>query len=240
MKSLLDKVYSKSFFLQYDIWRIEQHPFVVADEVIYATIGDAYTSTKLRVGGRNIKSTIQDSSTGIEPDVQGSLFIAADLLSPSIFDESLLVLINVRIWAAEHIETELRRIHQDSHSVCKLHKRCKWGVNVVLTTDALRELFEEALSSDQFQATSNDDGAEIHFTLSVSEERFNKFVFVSQFVMQMASFDLVLLKDADIQLTGFPWHTFIARKGNAVVAAPLRQSFGKSSVMSSYTSERTW
>ena len=50
MKSLLDKVYSKSFILRHDTWRIEQHPFVVADEVIYATIGDAYTSTKLRVG----------------------------------------------------------------------------------------------------------------------------------------------------------------------------------------------
>eukprot|EP00986_Skeletonema_menzelii_P014690 scaffold10025_cov185-Skeletonema_menzelii.AAC.1 len=32
MKSLLDKVYSKSFILQHDTWRIEQHPFVVADE----------------------------------------------------------------------------------------------------------------------------------------------------------------------------------------------------------------
>ena len=247
MKSLLDKVYSKSFILRHDTWRIEQHPFVVSDEVIYATIGDAYTSTKLRVGGRSVKSTIQDTKEKTSTSIAGSMPTTVDLLSPSISDESLLVLMNVRIWTAEHIQTELRRIQQDSHSVCKLHKRCKWGVNVVLTTHALRESFEEALSSNEFQASnddganefqaSNDDGAEIHFNLSVSEQRFNKFVFISQFVMEMANFDLVLLKDADMGLTGFPWRTFIARKGNAVVSAPLRQSFGSSTIMSSYSVE---
>lgn len=237
MKSLLDKLYSRSFFLRHDTWRIEQHPFVVADEVIYATIGDAYTSTKLRVGARKMKSTVQDLArdSGAMTTIDGSLSISLDLLSPSILDESLLVLMSVRIWAAEYIETELRRIQQDSNSVCKLYKRCKWGVNVVLTTDALRESFDEALFSDKFQQASKDGaGAEFHFEVSVSEQRFNKYVFVSQFVMEMANFDLVLLKDADMGLTGFPWRTFIARKGSAVVSAPLRQSFGSSSVLQSY------
>ncbi len=239
MKSLLDKVYSKSFFLRLDRWRIDQHPFVVADEVIYSTIGDAYTSTKLRVGGRKMKSTVQDEAAAMETTVDGSLPTTlpstVDLLSPSILDESLLVLMNVRIWTAEHIQTELRRIQQDSHSVCKLHKRCRWAVNVVLTTNELRESFEESLSLYEFQASNEDGaGAEFHFKLSVSEQRFNKFVFISQFVMEMANFDLVLLKDADMGLTGFPWRTFIAKKGNAVVSAPLRQSFGSSAVMGSY------
>ena len=234
MKSLLDKLYSKSLFLRKDVWRIDQHPFVVADEVIFATIGDAYTSTKLRVGGEEMKTTIQDSSVK-RSSIAGSMPITADLLSPSISDESLLVLMNVRIRAKEHIETELRRIQQDSDSVCKLYKRCKWAVNVVLVTEALMESFEEASSTKKFQASNS--GTEFDFKISVSTQRFNKFAFVSTLVRDMSNFDLVLLKDADMALTGFPWRTFVSRRENAVVSAPLRQSFGKSSVMSSYTSE---
>ena len=236
MKSLLDKLYSKSLFLRKDVWRIDQHPFVVADEVIFATIGDAYTSTKLRVGGKEMKTTIQDSSVKSSSfSIAGSMPITVDLLSPSISDESLLVLMNVRIRAKEYIDTELRRIQQDSDSVCKLYKRCKWAVNVVLVTEALKESFEEASSTNKFQASNS--GTEFDFKISVSTQRFNKFTFVSTFVRDMANFDLVLLKDADMALTGFPWRTFVSRRENAVVSAPLRQSFGKSSVMSSYTSE---
>ena len=237
MKSLLDKLYSKSLFLRKDVWRIDQHPFVVSDEVIYATIGDAYTSTKLRVGGTKMKTTVQDSTFKSEEEtsIAGSMPITVDLLSPSVSGESLLVLMSVRIRATEYIETELRMIQQDSDSVCKLYKRCKWTVNVVLATEALKESFKEALSHVKFQASN--DGVEVDFKISVSTQRFNKFAFVSKFVRDMANFDLVLLKDVDMALTGFPWRTFISRRGNAVVSAPLRQTFTKSSVMSSYTSE---
>ena len=48
MRTLLDEAYSISEKGD-AVWRLDGYPFVVADEVIYASIGDAYTSTGLWV-----------------------------------------------------------------------------------------------------------------------------------------------------------------------------------------------
>ena len=40
-------------------WRIDEPAMVVADEIMYATVGSAYTSTGLPVGAWNFTLTVQ-------------------------------------------------------------------------------------------------------------------------------------------------------------------------------------
>jgi GR25 family glycosyltransferase involved in LPS biosynthesis len=61
MQTIMDKFHSKSPTGQ-DIWRIDEAPMVVADEVIYFMTGEAYTSTGLWVDSQNFGSTIQSNN----------------------------------------------------------------------------------------------------------------------------------------------------------------------------------
>lgn len=224
MRTLLQKVHSKAS------WHIDYYPFLVSDEVIYATIGNAYTSTSLLVDRSIAKSTIQAPMTDIDAkistnsEVKHTINQVAAKLESSSIQQSLLVLISLRIKTEEEIARELEWLLQDHDSVCRLHKTCKWIVDVVAVDSALVETFLDA-SAALFR-----DELGIDIKASVSTQRFNKFLFVSRFITPMKDFDLVLLKDADMRLSGFPWQTFIEKKENAVVSGPIRQSFRESMV----------
>ena len=223
MRTLLQKVHSKAS------WHIDHFPFVVSDEVIFATIGNAYTSTGLLVDRSNVKSTIQAPMSDIDAKIKISgdkhtISQAAGKLESGPIQKSLLVLMNLRIATKDDITRELEWLLQDRDSVCRLHKMCKWVVNVVAVDSTLLETFLGA------SAALLNEELDMDINASVSSQRFNKFQFISQFVERMKNFDLVLLKDSDVRLSGFPWRTFIERRRNAVISGPLRQSFRESMV----------
>jgi hypothetical protein len=198
--------------------QLEDFPMVLADEVIYTTISDgAYTSTKLWVDTLDIitrKSLPSDSSIdGSDRRVQ-----------QPVFHESLLVLTNVKVDSTEGMMDDLIRIRQDVQ-VCKMHQRCEWEINVVFNNSTLQSAFQEA---------SSDLPSNVHFSLQISSERFNKFAFLRQHVQKMGDYDLVLFKDNDQRIQGFPWRTFVVKRGKVVMSAPLRQSFGEAMTWNRY------
>jgi len=77
---------------------------------------------------------------------------------------------------------------------------------------------------DIFRQSSSDLPPNVHFHLKTSADPFNKFSFVRNVVDRMLDYDLVLFKDNDLRINGFPWRSFVERKENAVVSGPLRQS----------------
>eukprot|EP01083_Nonionella_stella_P192837 712600_1 len=139
-------------------------------------------------------------------------------MRPFEFEESLLILQNVRIGKEASIAKEIHWMLEDNDGACRFHQRCEWEVNLIATDDSLMTAFMDAASV----LPSN-----VHFNAKVSSKAFNKFSYLQNILDKMAEYDLVLLKDNDQRISGFPWRTFIEKKGNAVVAGPLRQTAGE-------------
>jgi len=210
-------------------WQIPSSlpPMVVADEVIYSIVGDAYTSTGLWVDSfEGHGSTVQskESNADVNEGIMHSYSVPGDLVDHVTmkkehdkfwFEESLLVMMNVRVSDEGGMERDIRWIRQDFHAACRFHRICNWEINVVIANPALTE---------SFRVSSSDLPPNIHFHTTVSAEPFNKFSYVRTIVDRMDDYDLVLLKDNDLRISGFPWRTFVERKENAVVSGPLRQS----------------
>ena len=241
MQTLMDR--SHSLKAGRDVWSIQgQHPMVVADEVIYASLmSDAYTSTGLWVDAFQFESTVQsESSEYISSVVSSSSYSAAGDMTkqvamksePQMFKESLLVLMSVRIASEEDIERQLQWILQDNYAVCKFHPVCQWEVNLVVTTSDLNKLFQEVSSS---RLPSN-----VHIHAKVNPNKFNKFLFIRDFVNKFQFFDLLLFKDNDQRISGFPWHTFVQRRENATIAGPLRATTGENMVASLGKTKSQW
>jgi hypothetical protein len=224
LQTIMDKFYSKSPTGQ-DIWRIDEVPMVVADEVIYYMAGDAYTSTGLWVDSLSFGSTIQsvnahsnltsligeaNSAAGIHHNHY--MLSKRDDLRP----ESLLVLMSVVARDLESLMKELLWIRQDNHVLIHHHSTCVWEINLALSDSALMEAFE--------QATVSNMPPNIHFHAHVTNKPFNKFTYIRNFVEEMSDYDLILFKDNDQRVSGFPWRTFLEQKGEAVVSGPLRQN----------------
>jgi len=225
MTALMDKAHEYSLEGE-SIWRIQQAPMVVADEVIFSLIGNAYTSSGLWIDGGDFNSTVQtkDSSAEAHEDIIRFYHHLGDLKQQiamkkshmnRIFHESLIVLMNVRVSNAEGMLTDIEWIRQDSNDVCQFHPTCDWEINVVLANSSLTEIF---------QRLTSDFSSNVHFHLRDSLEPFNKFSFVRDFVDRMVNYDFVLLKDNDMRISGFPWRTFTQQKQNAIVSGPLRQT----------------
>jgi len=121
---------------------------------------------------------------------------------------------NVHISIEDQIEREIEVITQDIHAVCKFHRVCEW--EIVVAADAyLTTLFEEAASGLP---------SYVHLHTKVYSKAFNKFLFVGDVLGKLAQFDLILFKDNDQRLNGFPWRTFVEQTNNAVLSAPLRST----------------
>jgi len=224
METLIDKVFSTSLNGE-GVWSIVDSPLVVSDEAIYAVVGDVYTSTGLCVDSLNFKSTVQsetEMSATIHLNISSivnnwtgnKIYEVAE--QPEFSEDSLLVLMSVRISTDGDIVHEVRRIQQDCHAVCQFHRKCDWKINAVV---AHRELMANFQQMALFELPSN-----IHVVFTISSKLFNKFVFLQESIDDILNYDLLLLKDSDQRISGFPWKTFIKKKGNATVSGPLRQN----------------
>eukprot|EP00580_Thalassiosira_gravida_P002521 CAMPEP_0201602878 /NCGR_PEP_ID=MMETSP0492-20130828/3483_1 /ASSEMBLY_ACC=CAM_ASM_000837 /TAXON_ID=420259 /ORGANISM="Thalassiosira gravida, Strain GMp14c1" /LENGTH=427 /DNA_ID=CAMNT_0048066515 /DNA_START=327 /DNA_END=1607 /DNA_ORIENTATION=+ len=116
-------------------WQIPSSlpPMVVADEVIYSIVGDAYTSTGLWVDSfEGHGSTVQskESNADVNEGIMHSYSVPGDLVDHVTmkkehdkfwFEESLLVMMNVRVSDEGGMERDIRWIRQDFHAACRFH-----------------------------------------------------------------------------------------------------------------------
>lgn len=209
-------------------WRT-QVPVGDPGEVVCRAVGDAYTSTGLRVDSvtsvgstsRSEESNAGDGRITRSNNPASIMSNAREQIAKKIsqdkfvFEDSLLVLTNVWIAGRMDVERVIRRIRQDYQAACQYHDKCYWEIDAAVADATLMEIFEQSTS---------DLPPSIHIRTRVTSDPNNEFSFVRDAVERMADCDLVLLKEFDLRLVGFPWRTFVERKENAVVSGPLRQS----------------
>ena len=223
METLLGKVHLTNF-TGGSMWRVQEFPSVVSDETIYTFIGDTYYSTGLWIDTSDLDSTLQkhqtkgrwkDPYSDLEGKEREQIAMKRQAPSAHLFGRSLLVVMNVCISNESQIEREIEVITQDIHVVCKFHRVCEWEINVVAVEASLTTLFEEAASGLP---------SYVHLHTKVHSEAFNKFTFVGDVLGKLANYDLMLFKDNDQRIIGFPWRTFVEHTDNAVISAPLRST----------------
>jgi GR25 family glycosyltransferase involved in LPS biosynthesis len=197
-----------------------KHIFL-ADEIMFSIpYQHAYTSTFPWI----ISDEIQESINKETPF--GAHFKESPPLLPLPDDpsrllttrnETLLVFMNIRFATSKRMGLEMDRAISDMESVCKVHRVCEWIIHGVFTHDYLYKRFAEKYESTLPSTI-------IHFEKTLGTARFNKFGLLKEHLSKMSQYDLVLVKDNDQRLTGFPWASFLEQKGNSLVAGPLRQA----------------
>mmetsp|Transcript_2105 Transcript_2105/g.4759 ORF Transcript_2105/g.4759 Transcript_2105/m.4759 type:complete len:439 (+) Transcript_2105:900-2216(+) len=144
--------------------------------------------------------------------------------------ECILVLSNCLIKTEEQLNDDIATLESDMRALSQWNPCSKWKVNFVVRTN-LKLAFAEKL-----RGLMKRGDLEPFVRYTGSSARFNKFVFIKPLVQQMGDYDYVLLKDADQRIAGFPWNTFMEKKGESVISGPLRQVVGES--VMNWT--RTW
>ena len=175
------------------IWSLQDEPLpmVVADEVVYAMATDTYTATALWIDANSFESTVQMKSDKVSSwssyssagDMSVQLAMKKEV---QVFDESLLVIMTVRISKEDDIQKQIRWILQDIDAVCKYHPICEWKVNILAINTHLLELYQEASTG---MMPSN-----IQYYSTVRSDYYNKFAFVRDVMDTFESFDLLLFK----------------------------------------------
>ena len=190
----------------------------LADELLFSVPDQrAYTSTYPWVVSDEIRGSL-DRSTPL-----GSAF-AKDppnlplptMSKPFTRNETLLVFMNIRCTTSKRMGLEMDRALLDFEAVCGVHPKCDWIIHLVFTKEYLLKGFNEVYLPT---LPSN-----FQFKITVGDKRFNKFGLLKDHLKTMSQYDLVLVKDNDQRLAGFPWYSFLKEKGNALVSGPLRQA----------------
>ena len=226
METLMEKVHSTNSNGS-SVWRVQEFPSVVADETVYSFIGDTYYSTGLWVDTSQLDSTIQTKENRpqgrwqnpylfLEGKERDQIKMKKEVTPAHFMDRSLLVVMTIGITSENQIDREIEVISQDTHALCKFHRICEWEVNVIATEASLATLFGEASSVLP---------PYVHIHTKVESKAFNKFLFAREILSTLRSkFDLVLFKDNDQRINGFPWRTFVENSEKTVLSAPLRST----------------
>ncbi len=193
----------------------------LADELLFSVHNQiAYTSTFPWIVSDDIRESIDWKTPFGAPFASSPPNLSLpDLSYVPTRNESLLVFMNIRFATSKQMKLEMERTLTDLEVVCAIHRhsKCHWIIQGVFTQDYLLERFRETCEE---QLPSN----VIEFNVTVGSARFNKFGLLAHHLSKMSQYDLVLLKDNDQRLAGFPWASFLKQKGNALVAGPLRQA----------------
>lgn len=226
-------------------WNLTSDIKVVADELIYDVDG-AYTMTKPLIDSSGMPSTIQtkkERELAPSSSLLGSS--AVNNIAPSqqnstlqnLSKTTLLILMSSRIETLDQIEREVAVIRQDNAAVCQYHIKCVWYIHAVLARDDLVSAFHISRS----ELPPN-----IYFDVQVTDAPFNKFAYLhpastnNNLQQTMDTFDLVLFKDNDQRIAGFPWLTFCHKKGRAILAGPLRQTTEEAFLYHHRLPKRQW
>jgi len=211
------------------MWRVEEFPSVVADEAIYTLTGDTYYSTGLWVDTAALESTIQKKGNEVlkgiwdhpysflEGKERDQINKKKEVTPDHFMGRSLLVIMSIGLTSESQIEKEIEVITQDTHALCKFHRVCEWEVNVIANEASLVTLFGEASSVLP---------PYVHIHTKVKQSNaVSNFLFAREILSTLpAKFDLVLFKDNDQRINGFPWRTFVEQSEMSVLSAPLRST----------------
>lgn len=193
----------------------------LADELLFSVPQQiAYTSTYPWVPSDDIqKSVVTSKSLGATIDLFPPSLPLPSMTPPPQRTETLLVFMNIRFSTTQRMAREINRALLDLEAVCRFHNetKCDWIIHGVFTKDFLFQRFQ---TEYQHQLPPN----VITFQTTIGDARFNKFAIVADHLEIMKNYDLVLVKDNDQRLAGFPWYSFLEKKGSALVAGPLRQA----------------
>jgi GR25 family glycosyltransferase involved in LPS biosynthesis len=181
-----------------------------ADEMIFYLAQPSYTTTYpwITVSDARMNSTMS-TILHATPDLPPLPPIQVSRRS-----ERLLILTNLRMATADSVAAEMQRLLVDVEAISMWHSNCTWVANIVLTERVLKPLFDSMASTLP----------SVDFRIQIRNGNFNKFKFMLPLLGEMPSYDYILMKDSDIRLAGFPWNTFMEKKGDALVVGPLCQS----------------
>lgn len=205
---------------------------LLADELLFSVPEQvAYTSTFPWILTETIRKSIDGQSTLGQLLTSGGTGAGKDgagsrpLLPPTVKsilpqrNESLLVFMNIRISTSQRMTKEVNRALFDVDILCQMHNytKCHWIIHGAFTKEFLYERFQKYYNGTFPQNI-------IHFKTTIGNSRFNKFGILADHLDIMKDYDLVLIKDNDQRIAGFPWSSFLDKKGTAVIAGPLRQA----------------
>jgi len=202
---------------------------VVADELLYALAGRTYTATRTLGIQHKYGVTSLVRSNNPEADAKNKVMAVLQTSDTSMAQitprrECILVLTNCLIKTEERLNDDIAMIASDMRALAQWNPCSKWKVNFVVRPN-LKMPFAKKL-----QELMEQGNLEPFVRYTSSHAPFNKYAFMKPLVPQMQNYDYVLLKDVDQRIAGFPWNTFMEKKGDSVVSGPLRQVVGESLV----------
>jgi len=220
---------------------------ILADELIYYhTV--SYTATYPLFKIQPHKSLVQTSSNKVGDDkVNAHVNFVSELfdrqqsreLPYKIFEGSggsianinkkkrqCLVITYSLVKNGAEASSTLRQLKENINSFDRVHFGAEnsndWHITLAVTNPALAD----NVNSMKKLLFASDDYKNVVFKIVRTDGRFNKFAFVKDSLDAMNSYHYVMMKDADMNLDGYPWHKFWSQVSSegSVVTGTVRQS----------------
>ncbi|QDZ22093.1 hypothetical protein HOP50_06g46330 [Chloropicon primus] len=200
---------------------------VIADELLYALGGKAYTATRT-LGIQHdyaVASVVQSKNPGTTANSKKMALLQVSNVSMARITprkECILVLTNLLMETEEQLNDNIATLGSDMRALSQWNPCSKWKVNFVVRTNL------ETAFAEKLRGLMERGDLEPMVRYTSSSARFNKYAFMKPLVRQMGEYDYVLMKDADQRIAGFPWNAFMEKKGGSVISGPLREAVGES------------
>ena len=194
-----------------DIYTFPYNNVVVADEFIYWK-ANTYTYTKFIINHKDLYSDIQPDEV-IENKVETILsrmpVTHIPQLSSTLYIITLMTVDNIY-----QLDDNLKQLEMEIDYMKSLHEIPPiWDVIII----------KRAEIKIQYDVPEY-----VSITVYSESSLFSKWKYISKHIENMKFYDDVLIKDFDQNLIGFPWKTFVNKKGSAVIASPLREALKES------------
>ena len=196
-------------------WRIDEPELIVADELVYYLAGGAYTSTFPWISTNGLDSTFGESHPVFE--TEEFVYEQRRIMKRQ---DSILILMSCRLSDETQIVAEFNRLKTDVEVFAMWNSNFRWIVNAVIADERLVPIFEEQAFSLK--------NPNVEIRSHVDSKPFNKFGLVADLIDEMDQFDYVLIKDNGMRFSGFPWNTFMEKKGDSVISGALHQNLEES------------
>jgi GR25 family glycosyltransferase involved in LPS biosynthesis len=224
MDAILEALYSHDKDTGRDIWTFGQDfDFQLLTDELLFSVGGAYQIVYTSTYPWILTDDLQRKVEARQIDLKASM---ASKLIPPTRNETLLGFMSVRFESLKHLPAEFEHMLQDVDAVCKIHRfsKCDWIIKAVKAKKNLSNPANPNSTVPTWDQVVVNVPSNIQLEVVQSFERFNKFELLKKHVEKMGKYDLVLFKDADQRLSGFPWASFVHRIDGALMAGPLRQA----------------
>ena len=184
----------------------------VADEFIYWK-ANTYTYTKFIIDHKDLYSEIQPNDVVIEDKMDVIINKISTIVRPQI-KSTLYVITLMTVDNIYQVEENLNQLKMEIDYMKSLHEIPPvWDVIIIKRADIQIQI-----------NVPNYVSIKVHHESTL----FSKWKYISRYIENMKFYDNVLIKDFDQNLIGFSWKTFMAKKGSAVIASPIREALEES------------